>query len=218
MSSLTTQSDAAFKRLVGSKVQVAACPKQAKRRDIAKTEKLSPSGSQGFGQRGFTLIELVMVILILGVLSVYAAPRMFNSGDFYARGFHDETLSILRYAQKAAIAQRRLVCVTFTATAPAKATLSIAEKNEDAVCSKPLTGPNKNCEVDGITGLTACIEARSGISYSGTPAPINFNGLGQPVDLTTAKPITTAQTIKVANNGSDISTVIVEGETGYVHD
>src|SRR5450759_4081551 len=67
-------------------------------------------------QRGFTLIELIMVMVMLGVLAVFAAPRIFNSGDFYARGFHDETLALLRYAQKSAIAQRRTVCVAFTTT------------------------------------------------------------------------------------------------------
>ena len=40
-------------------------------------------------QRGFTLMELVMVIVILGVLAVFAAPRMFNASDFNAQGFHD---------------------------------------------------------------------------------------------------------------------------------
>jgi len=65
---------------------------------------------------GFTLIELIMVIVMLGILAVFAAPRMFNSEDFYARGFHDETLALLRYAQKTAIAQRRTVCVDFSAS------------------------------------------------------------------------------------------------------
>ena len=223
MSSLTTQSCAAFKRVVGSKVQVAACQKQAIKQASVNTTGLVCSGAKGVGQRGFTLIELVMVILILGVLSVYAAPRMFNSGDFYARGFHDETLSILRYAQKAAIAQRRLVCVAFTAADPATATLSIAAENTDSNCTKPLTGPNKNCEVliNGTTASTACIKARSDISYSGTTTPINFNGLGQPLSLSDGKLVglTAPQAITVANNGAPFSkNVTVEAETGYVHD
>ena len=56
--------------------------------------------------RGFTLIELIMVIVLMGVMSIFAAPTLFNSNDFYARGFHDQTLAFLRYAQKTAIAQR----------------------------------------------------------------------------------------------------------------
>jgi len=68
------------------------------------------SGCAGVRQRGFMLIELIMVMVMLGVLAVFAAPRIFNSDDFYARGFHDETLGLLRYAQKAAIAQRRSDC------------------------------------------------------------------------------------------------------------
>ncbi|QQX81661.1 prepilin-type N-terminal cleavage/methylation domain-containing protein [Shewanella sp. KX20019] len=32
-------------------------------------------------QKGFTLIELIVVIIILGVLAVIAAPRFINLGD-----------------------------------------------------------------------------------------------------------------------------------------
>ena len=67
-------------------------------------------------QLGFTLIELIMVIVILGVLAVFAAPKMFDNSTFTGRGLHDETLALLRYAQKSAIAQRRTVCVSFTGT------------------------------------------------------------------------------------------------------
>src|ERR1035437_10071807 len=100
-------------------------------------------------QRGFTLIELIMVMVMLGVLAVFAAPRIFNSDDFYARGFHDETLGLLRYAQKAAIAQRRTVCVAVSTAAPASATLSIASVTPGA-CDTALVSPNKTCTVSGI--------------------------------------------------------------------
>ena len=66
-------------------------------------------------QQGFTLVELILVIVLMGILAIYAAPR-FNSSDFNARGFHDQTLALLRYAQKSAVAQRRTVCVAFTST------------------------------------------------------------------------------------------------------
>jgi MSHA pilin protein MshC len=171
----------------------------------------------GLGQRGFTLIELVMVMVLLGVLSVYAAPRVLNTTDFHARGFHEETLSLIRYAQKTAVAQRRTVCVTLTAAAPAKATLSMASVDSSSassgVCDKAVQGPNLNCVVPGLTGATGCISARSLISYSASPMVVRFDGLGQPLGTALA------QVVQVASNNLDISkTLTVEPVTGLVHD
>ena len=160
-----------------------------------------------FGQRGFTLIELIMVIVILGVLAVYAAPRMFDNKDFYARGFHDEALAYLRYAQKTAIAQRRTVCVTFPSTS--QLTLAISPDAATADCTPPgsLTGPN------GTTTLTA--KTGSGVVYNAPPPTnFNFNGLGQPIAATGGAPMGT-QTIQVVGAGK---TITVETATGYVHD
>lgn len=165
-------------------------------------------------QRGFTLIELIMVIVLLGVLAVYAAPRIFDSNDFNARGFHDETLSLLRYAQKTAIAQRRTVCVTFTASPTASARLSIALAEGPSPCDAALIGPNKNCTDGTPAGSKGCITAKPGISYSTGPASLNFDGLGQPVD-SAGVPLTIIAPIQVTNAAKAIT---VEKDTGYVHD
>jgi MSHA pilin protein MshC len=178
--------------------------------------------------RGFTLIELIMVITIMGALAVFAAPKMFNTDDFYARGFHDETLGLLRYAQKVAVAQRRSVCVTFSAPARAYATLTIASLEATYVCDTALVGPNKltpssgsNQFCDGVaiafTGPSAargCIVGKSGVSYSTAPAAIIFNGLGQPVDASGAA-LTTISTVAVSTAPHTIS---IEPATGYVHE
>ncbi|HZW22007.1 type II secretion system protein, partial [Noviherbaspirillum sp.] len=63
---------------------------------------------------GFTLTELIVTLVILGILAIAIVPRFLDRSTFDSRGFHDETLAILRYAQKTAIAQRRNVCVAFT--------------------------------------------------------------------------------------------------------
>ena len=52
---------------------------------------------------GFSLIELVMVMAITGVLSVLAVPRFFQASDLEARGFLDESLGAIRFAQKRAV-------------------------------------------------------------------------------------------------------------------
>ncbi|OIP16406.1 MAG: hypothetical protein AUK51_10640 [Comamonadaceae bacterium CG2_30_59_20] len=151
--------------------------------------------------RGFTLIELIMVIVILGVLAVVAVPRIFSSNDFYARGFHDETLALLRYAQKAAVAQRRTVCVAF-ASGSVTLTMAANPATVDCATAATLTGPNGS----------PTVTARSGVSFSGTPSNFNFNGLGQPMDASGA-PVAT-QTIQITGAAD----VIVEAQTGYVHD
>jgi len=155
-------------------------------------------------QRGFTLIELIMVIVVLGVLAVVAVPRIFSSADFHARGLRDETLALLRYGQKTAIAQRRTVCVSFTGTGVSLA-LASTPGSTDCATSTPLSGPNGS----------ATVTARSGASFSnGSPAALafNFSGLGQPIDGSGTAVAT--RVIQI----SGAADVVVEASTGYVHD
>lgn len=158
-------------------------------------------------QLGFTLIELIIVIVILGVLAVFAAPRILNTDDFYARGFHDETLGYLRFAQKSAIAQRRTVCVAFGAGITGSVTLTIASAAATLNCASAgtLTGPKGESPV--------VLNARSGVQYGTVPASFNFDGLGQP--LTSAGAAQATQTFQVTGASQSIT---VETTTGYVHE
>lgn len=153
-------------------------------------------------QFGFTLVELITVIVLLGILSIFAAPRLFNSDLFNARGFHDETLAFIRYAQKAAIAQRRTVCVTFNVNS---ATLAVASQAATVNCDTPLRGPNGDSHGN--------ISARGGAGYEILPTDFNFDGLGQPVNASgTLEPTQIIQVKSAAN------TITIETVTGYVHE
>lgn len=166
--------------------------------------------------QGFTLIELIMVILVMGVLAVVAAPRVFNTSDVNARGFHDETLALLRYAQKSAIAQRRTVCVSFSLPAPASATLAIASQAAVGNCDMALAGPNQNCTTGPPSGAKGCTIGKGSVYYSSGPASLRFDGLGQAqaydasgIALTALPQIQVADAVKA---------IQVEAATGYIHE
>lgn len=154
---------------------------------------------------GFTLIELIVVLILLGILSVVALPKFFVAGDFDSFGFHNETLAYLRYAQKTAVAQRRTVCVGFTG---ASLTLNIAAAPGGFDCAAPgaLVGPRgENAPVT--------LNAKAGVAYAALPVAFNFDGLGQPI--TGAGLAQATQTFQVAGV---TRTITVEANTGYVHE
>lgn len=146
---------------------------------------------------GFTLVELVMTMTIVGILAVAAIPRLLDRQIFESKGFYDETLAALRYAQKAAIAQRRTVCVAFTSTS---VTLTIASAAGASACPA-------NTNLTGPTGISPfVVTARSGVSFAATPANFSFDALGQASIGQANIQITGAA-----------GSVTVEQATGYVH-
>lgn len=147
---------------------------------------------------GFTLVELVTILVLVGILAAVAIPRFVGQQDFDALGFHDETLAALRYAQKAAIAQHRYVCVAVTA-----ANISLSQGASSA-CGGTL--------VDPATGSSFSKNAPSGVTLSA--ASFYFDALGKPYDAL-GNPLATHQSISVS--GGVVRTITVEAETGYVH-
>src|SRR4051812_29643089 len=86
---------------------------------------------------GFTLIELVVVIIVVGIVAVVAIPRL-NSKTFDTVGFYQEALSSVRYAQKEAVAKRRVVCVSLTGNS---ITVRFAKAISSFTCDTDLTSP-----------------------------------------------------------------------------
>src|SRR6266480_4022037 len=67
-------------------------------------------------RRGFTLAELVMTIVIIGILIAVTAPRFVSWKGFSSRGSYDEAQAVVRFAQKTAVAWRRPIYVCVSAT------------------------------------------------------------------------------------------------------
>jgi MSHA pilin protein MshC len=146
-------------------------------------------------QKGFTVVELVTVMIIIGILAAIAAPRFFDSNVFQSRGFADQVQATLQYAQKEAIAQHRFVCVAYTSNS---ITLTI---NTITTCpGGPLASPSG--------GATYSVTSNpASINFSPTPTGFYFDALGKPS-------FAANQTITVNNAPNSI---VVETETGYVH-
>jgi MSHA pilin protein MshC len=146
------------------------------------------------GGRGFTLVELVVTISILGLMAAVLMPRFAGRDTFASRGFHDEAQSVVRYAQKMAIAWRRPVFVCITATTVSAGTVS--------GCGTLLVHP--------ATGAALTATAPSGVTL--TPASFGFDGAGRP---SPNAQVTIAFTSGIA--GDPARQIVVEAETGYVH-
>ncbi|GAB3544518.1 hypothetical protein GCM10027343_19780 [Noviherbaspirillum agri] len=165
-------------------------------------------------QEGLTMVELVVTLIIVGILAAFVVPRFFGTHGFEERGLYDETVAALRYAQKNAIASRRMVCVTFTEQT---VSLRIAAANPatPANCSgaagMDLAGP------DGTSPYRIDTMAEGNTKYRNANIKFkNFNGGGFPATLTfdpLGRPNAGA-TIEVADFATGIR---VEAETGYVH-
>lgn len=146
---------------------------------------------------GFTLVELIMTMVIVGILSAVAVPRLFDRTAFDGRGFYDQTLSMLRYAQKTAVAQRTNVFVNVSGSA------ICLSYTADASCN----GPGVTYVRNPANQSNFIMAPPGGVTLASTIASFAFSGLGRP---------TQAVTVSVTYGGTT-RTISVEAETGYVH-
>jgi len=146
--------------------------------------------------RGFTLPELVTVMLLLSILAAVAIPKFTTRSEFDVFGFVQQTQQSLRFAQKTAIAKRRLVCV---AIASNTLTLQFASAYGASSCNQNVLDPISNASFSqaALSGVTI-----SALSF-------NYDPLGRPSFSST-------QTLSVTG-GTLTQSVTIESETGYVH-
>ncbi len=92
---------------------------------------------------GFTIVELVTVMVVIGILAALAVPRLGQLDEFTSSAYRNEVLSALHHAQKSAVSHRRLICATVN---PQSVQLLIAINAGDTACtpsgSRPFPSPD----------------------------------------------------------------------------
>jgi len=153
------------------------------------------------GLLAFTLTELVTVIVLLGILSAFVAPRFANITAFSARTYFDEVISDIRYAQKLAVATGCDVQVSGSST-------QIILRFRDN-CT-PGQGFNTDVRDPAFGGSTFVKNAPEGVTISTSDLPFYFDRLGRAHESGGA-----VQGASLQINSRNIQVV---GETGFAYE
>lgn len=138
---------------------------------------------------GFTFFELIIVILLVGILAAYTAPKL-NLNTLRETGFYQQALSAIRYAQKQAIASGCTVNVTINTTQCLLSWTGVPGYCPSTSLANPATGNTNFCKDSNAAGSPS--------------ANFSFDNIGRP---------SAAQNINFGGKS-----ILVEAETGYAHD
>ncbi len=145
---------------------------------------------------GFSLVELITVIILLGILGIVALGRFADQDQFAARGFFDDTVSAVGFAQKFAISSGCDVRVITTASSyQLRQSSSCSADNFTNPVPNPANRSNDYRNIDMPTG------------FSLTAGTITFDARGRREEATS---------VFVLSDGSTSYSFRVYASTGLV--
>ena len=167
-------------------------------------------------RNGFTIIELVIVILLIGIMAAIAAPRLWNISSSKAGAFREKLRADIRYAQNLAMTRNLRSRVSFGVTSYSIMTSTTSTCSAFPVATDPATG--QPLTVD----LTLAPYTASGITLS-LPAMtcLEYNSIGQPYDCTllgnVCATFSSGMTVTVNSASGVAGTVVISSQTGAVN-
>lgn len=174
-------------------------------------------------RQGFTLVELIVVIILIGVVTTIGFARLTNPGDFSTVSYSNLVRALITHGQRVAVAQNRPVFVRINQQSVALCF--------DSICTqqvRPLGGANSGSDATlaacGASTSWFCEGVPQGVELSATaPLPLVFffDAQGRPFagnDAIDANTSTFSSLILTfAASGTVSETLTIERETGYVH-
>lgn len=151
---------------------------------------------------GFTIIELIVVILIISILAVTIAPKFFNSTGFQEYTYQAEVITKLRSIQLRAMQQTNSSeCHTVLVTTSA---LGIPDPC-DSTLPDGWQGENEDTLESGTTNVK--VNTNHDVTFSPTGFSFTFDGMGRP----------SCGTCLIKVTGDSELTIKIESE-GYIHE
>ena len=173
------------------------------------------------------MVELVTIIVVMGILGAIGASRFFDGDTFAGRAHSDQAKSLIRYAQKLAIAQNRQVFVVAT---PARFAVCFTFNCNDAAAlafapggsNSGSTATRAACTLNnGYVASWMCEGTPANMAVAGTPANgiFSFDPMGRPLNYDVVSKSSSGFLAPLAltfTSRASVYRVTVAAETGYV--
>ncbi|HHF0551986.1 MULTISPECIES: type II secretion system protein [Vibrio] len=119
---------------------------------------------------GFTLMELILVIVLLSILSLFAASRFVGSGSFSAYALQERVISVIRQVQVNRMQSN-------VASPDNNFRLQVSSSCVGSVAACALTGSAQDARSDVVIDKSAKFSLTNAVTN-----PIEFNLLGNPIN------------------------------------
>mgnify|MGYP003384704723 CR=1 FL=1 len=172
-------------------------------------------------QQGFTLVELVTVIILLGILAVNVLPKFDGTSSYEAHSHRAQLISALRLTQQRAMQQTdpdavaagQPYCHQLIFDAPNTSRYGVPNRLDCSVISFAGWQPDATgFEVDGK------YQVSFGIAGKANPSAVTFDSMGRPI--ANASPSLPNNCVGgcIINVQSSVETLRIKIESeGYIH-
>ena len=127
--------------------------------------------------QGFTLIELVVVILVLSILAVSAVPKLTGTSQYTEITHRDNTLALLRTVQQRAMQNTQGNTCHRVRFLPLSNTIGLSAQASDETCDSGVIITHDTNDFLVLTELSTYSALNSA---SGTISHIEFDEWGRP--------------------------------------